>query len=108
MVDRKKYLIKTGGENVYPQEVEQVLLRHEAVADAAVIGIPDERWGEAVKAFIVLKPGRELTVPAIADWVGTHIAGYKKPRYVEFVAALPRNASGKVLKSELVTRPVDG
>ncbi|MBK6452454.1 MAG: AMP-binding protein [Proteobacteria bacterium] len=108
MVDRKKYLIKTGGENVYPQEVEQVLLRHEAVADAAVIGIPDERWGEAVKAFIVLKPGRELTRAAIADWVGAHIAGYKKPRHVEFVAALPRNASGKVVKADLVTRPVDG
>ena len=70
MVDRKKYLIKTGGENVYPQEVEQVLLRHEAVAEAAVIGIPDERWGEAVTAFIVLKPGHELTRAAIADWVG--------------------------------------
>jgi acyl-CoA synthetase (AMP-forming)/AMP-acid ligase II len=108
MVERKKYLIKTGGENVYPQEVEQVLLRHEAVADAAVIGIPDERWGEAVKAFIVLKPGRELTRAAIADWVGAHIAGYKKPRHVEFVAALPRNASGKVVKADLVTRPVDG
>ena len=107
MVDRKKYLIKTGGENVYPQEVEQVLLRHEAVADAAVIGIPDDRWGEAVKAFIVLKPGRELTRAAIADWVGAHIAGYKKPRHVEFVAALPRNASGTVTKADLFTRPVD-
>ena len=101
MVDRKKYLIKTGGENVYPQEVEQVLLRHEAVAEAAVIGIPDERWGEAVTAFIVLKPGHELTRAAIADWVGAQIAGYKKPRYVEFVAALPRNVSGKILKTEL-------
>jgi fatty-acyl-CoA synthase len=108
MVDRKKYLIKTGGENVYPQEVEQVLLRHEAVAEAAVIGVPDERWGEAVMAFIVLKPGHELTRAVIADWVGAHIAGYKKPRYVEFVAALPRNASGKILKSELAARPVDG
>jgi acyl-CoA synthetase (AMP-forming)/AMP-acid ligase II len=103
MVDRKKYLIKTGGENVYPQEVEQVLLRHEAVADAAVIGIPDERWGEAVMAFIVPKPGRELTRAEIADWVGAHIAGYKKPRYVEFVAALPRNVSGKILKTELAS-----
>jgi fatty-acyl-CoA synthase len=101
MVDRKKYLIKTGGENVYPQEVEQVLLRHEAVADAAVIGIPDEQWGEAVKAFIVRKPGHELTHAAIRDWVGAHVAGYKKPRHVEFVAALPRNASGKILKAEL-------
>ncbi len=101
MVDRKKYLIKTGGENVYPQEVEQVLLRHEAVADAAVVGIPDERWGEAVKAFVVLKPGHELSRAAIEDWVGAHIAGYKKPRHVEFVAALPRNVSGKVLKTAL-------
>lgn len=101
MVDRKKYLIKTGGENVYPQEVEQVLLRHEAVAEAAVIGIPDERWGELVTAFIVVKPGHELTRAAIVDWVGAHIAGYKKPRRVEFVAALPRNASGKILKTGL-------
>ncbi|MBK7903501.1 MAG: AMP-binding protein [Proteobacteria bacterium] len=108
MVDRKKYLIKTGGENVYPQEVEQVLLRHEAIADAAVIGIPDEQWGEAVMAFIVLRPGPEPAHAAIRDWVGAHIAGYKKPRYIKFVAALPRNASGKVLKSELVARPVDG
>ncbi len=108
MVDRKKYLIKTGGENVYPQEVEQVLLRHEWIADAAVIGIPDQQWGEAVMAFIVLRPGRELAHAAIRDWVGAHIAGYKKPRYIEFVATLPRNASGKVLKSELVTRPADG
>ncbi len=61
MIDRKKYLIKTGGENVYPQEVEQVLISHEGVSDAAVIGIPDEKWGEAVKAFIVLKEGTSLS-----------------------------------------------
>ena len=65
------------------------------------MGIPDESWGEAVTAFIVLKPGHEMTRAAIADWVGAHIAGYKKPRYVEFVAALPRNVSGKILKTEL-------
>ncbi len=101
MVDRKKYLIKTGGENVYPQEVEQVLLRHEAVAEAAVIGLPDDRWGELVVACIVPKQGQQLTAEAVIDWVAGQIAGYKKPRRVEFVAAIPRNASGKVLKNEL-------
>jgi acyl-CoA synthetase (AMP-forming)/AMP-acid ligase II len=104
IVDRKKYLIKTGGENVYPQEVEQVLLQHEAIADAAVIGVPDAHWGEAVTAFIVPKPGCEVTHEAVADWVGTHIAGYKKPRNVYVVEALPRNVSGKVLKTELLAR----
>lgn len=102
MVDRKKYLIKTGGENVYPQEVEQVLLRHESIADAAVLGVPDPHWGEAVTAFVVTRPGCTLEPQAVADWVGAHIAGYKKPRRVHFVASLPRNASGKVLKAELL------
>lgn len=107
MVDRKKYLIKSGGENVYPQEVEQVLLAHPAIAEAAVIGVADEKWGEAVKACIVLKPGLSLPAAEIADWVGAQIAGYKKPRYIEYIEALPRNVSGKVLKNELAARPVD-
>lgn len=101
MVDRKKYLIKTGGENVYPQEVEQVLLTHASIADAAVIGIPDEKWGETVKAFVVLKEGASLSRREIADWVEASIAGYKKPRFVEFVRMIPRNVSGKILKAEL-------
>ncbi len=101
MVDRKKYLIKSGGENVYPQEVEVVLLRHPAVGDAAVIGVPDARWGEAVKAFVVLRSGASASPRELADFVGEHIASYKKPRYVAFVAAIPRNVSGKVLKGEL-------
>jgi len=108
MVDRKKYLIKTGGENVYPQEVEQVLLGHQAIADAAVIGIPDEKWGEAVKAFVVLKEGATLSRREIADVVGQSIAGYKKPRFVEFVKAIPRNVSGKILKNELSALPTTG
>lgn len=98
MVDRKKYLIKTGGENVYPQEVEAVLMRHDAIADAAVIGLPDSHWGEQVVACVVPKPGCTLDAANVIDWVGTHIAGYKKPRRVEFVAAIPRNVSGKILK----------
>jgi acyl-CoA synthetase (AMP-forming)/AMP-acid ligase II len=102
MVDRKKYLIKTGGENVYPQEVEQVLMRHDAIADAAVIGLPDDRWGEVVVACVVLKPGLALAATDVVDWVGRHVAGYKKPRRVEFVANIPRNVSGKVLKGEIV------
>ncbi|MEJ2068755.1 MAG: AMP-binding protein, partial [Deltaproteobacteria bacterium] len=101
MVDRKKYLIKTGGENVYPQEVEIVLLSHDSVADAAVIGILDEQWGETIKAFVIKKPGKEVTGKELSDWVKKHIAGYKAPRFVEFVDAIPRNASGKVLKGEL-------
>jgi fatty-acyl-CoA synthase len=101
MVDRKKYLIKTGGENVYPQEVESVLLRHAAVADAAVVGIPDARWGETVKAFVVLKEGANPSRGELASFVGESIAGYKKPRFIAFAKAIPRNASGKILKNEL-------
>jgi acyl-CoA synthetase (AMP-forming)/AMP-acid ligase II len=101
MVDRKKYLIKTGGENVYPQEVELVLLRHPAIADAAVVGIADAKWGEAVKAFVVLKEGASPSRMEIADFVGESIAGYKKPRFIAFVKAIPRNVSGKILKNEL-------
>jgi acyl-CoA synthetase (AMP-forming)/AMP-acid ligase II len=102
MVDRKKYLIKTGGENVYPQEVELVLLRHAAIADAAVVGIPDEKWGETVKAFVVLKEGASPSRGEIASFVGESIAGYKKPRFIAFARTIPRNASGKILKNELV------
>ena len=104
MVDRKKYLIKTGGENVYPQEVELVLLRHPAIADAAVVGIRDEKWGEAVKAFVILKDGAIPSRREIADFVGESIAGYKKPRFIAFTKAIPRNASGKILKNELVAQ----
>jgi fatty-acyl-CoA synthase len=105
MVDRKKYLVKTGGENVYPQEVEQVLLSHEAIGDAAVVGIPDDKWGETVKAFVVMKEGKSLSRREIADWVGSSIAAYKKPRFVEFVQTIPRNVSGKILKNDLTARP---
>jgi acyl-CoA synthetase (AMP-forming)/AMP-acid ligase II len=99
--DRIKDMIITGGENVYPAEVEQAIFQHPAIADVAVIGVPDDCWGEAVKAIAVLKPGFEATADEIIDSVKGYIAQYKVPRSVDFVDVLPRNASGKVLKREL-------
>lgn len=101
VVDRKKDMVISGGENVYPAEVEEVLYRHEKVLEAAVIGVPDERWGERVHAVVVPKPGAVLTAQEIMEWCTAQLAGYKKPRSVDFMEALPRNASGKVLKNTL-------
>jgi acyl-CoA synthetase (AMP-forming)/AMP-acid ligase II len=102
IVGRKKDMIISGAENIYPIEVEQALAGHPAVAEAAVVGVPDARWGEAVKAFIVLKAGMQCTEEELIAFCKTRLASYKKPRHVEFVAALPRNASGKVLKQHLL------
>lgn len=99
--DRVKDMIVSGGENVYPAEVENALFGHPAVADAAVIGVPDERWGEAVRACIVLKPGASATAEEIIAFAKTRIAGFKVPKAVDFVEALPRNPSGKILRREL-------
>ncbi|HWA61992.1 MAG TPA: long-chain-fatty-acid--CoA ligase, partial [Caulobacteraceae bacterium] len=99
--DRVKDMIVSGGENVYPAEVENALFSHPDVADAAVIGVPDERWGEAVKAMVVLKPGATTDAAGIIAHCRTMIAGYKTPKSVDFLDALPRNPSGKVLRREL-------
>jgi fatty-acyl-CoA synthase len=101
--DRVKDMIISGGENVYPAEVESALSEHPAIAEVAVIGVPDPRWGEAVKAMVVLRPNREpaLTEAALIAWARERIAGFKTPRSVDFVDMLPRNASGKLLKREL-------
>ncbi len=99
--DRVKDMIVSGGENVYPAEVENALFGHPAVADVAVIGVPDERWGEAVKAIVVLKPGSTATAADIITHVRSRIAGFKVPKSIDFVAALPRNPSGKILRREL-------
>ncbi|MCV7408767.1 long-chain fatty acid--CoA ligase [Mycobacterium florentinum] len=97
--DRLKDMIITGGENVYGPEVESVLLQHPGLVDAAIIGVPDDRWGESVKAIVVA--GTELEPAEVIEFCRRHLAGYKCPRTVDFVDALPRNASGKILKNQL-------
>jgi acyl-CoA synthetase (AMP-forming)/AMP-acid ligase II len=99
--DRVKDMILSGGENIYPREVEDVLFSHPSVADAAVIGVPSERWGEEVKAIVVLRAGASASPDELMDWCKGRIAAYKRPRSVDFIDVLPRNASGKVLKREL-------
>jgi acyl-CoA synthetase (AMP-forming)/AMP-acid ligase II len=101
IVDRKKDLIITGGENVYPREVEEVLYKHPAVAEAAVIGIPDELWIERVHAIVVLKEGQHTTSEEMVEFCKQHLARYKAPKSVEFVVSLPKNPQGKILKREL-------
>jgi len=99
--DRVKDMIVSGGENIYPAEVESALFGHPDVADVAVIGVPDERWGEAVKAVVVKKPGAGVTAGELITWARDRIAGYKLPKTVDFIEALPRNPTGKILKREL-------
>ena len=101
IVDRKKDMIVTGGYNVYSKEVEQVLAEHPDIADAAVVGVPDALYGEAVAAFVQPRPGARLQAQAVMEYCRARLTGYKKPRHVVFVDSLPRNSLGKVLKSEL-------
>ncbi|MEX2199544.1 MAG: AMP-binding protein [Burkholderiales bacterium] len=99
--DRMKDMIISGGENIYPAEVENALMQHPALADGAVIGVPDERWGEAVKACVVLKPGATASAAEIIEFTRRHIAHYKCPKSVDFLEAIPRNPTGKILKRVL-------
>ena len=99
--DRVKDMIVSGGENIYPAEVENVLAKHPDVADVAVIGVPDDRWGEAVKAVVVRREGTEPTEADLITFCREHLAGYKLPKSVDFTDVLPRNPSGKLLKREL-------
>ncbi len=101
IVDRSKDMFISGGENVYPAEVENVLFQMDAIAEAAVIGVPDAKWGEVGKAIIAGKPGAMLAPEAIAKFCRERLAGYKVPKHFEFVPALPRNAAGKVVKAKL-------
>ncbi|MGH6986713.1 MAG: fatty acid--CoA ligase [Caulobacteraceae bacterium] len=101
VMDRVKDMIVSGGENIYPAEVENAIYGHPAVAEVAVFGVPDERWGEAVKAAVILRSGFPAEPSALLEFARTRIAGYKVPKSIDFVSDLPRNASGKVLKREL-------
>ncbi len=101
IVDRLKDMYISGGENVYPAEVEGVLARHPAVVECAVVGVPDERWGEVGLAAVVLTPGAEVSPEALQSFCREHLAAYKVPKHVRFLTALPRNAAGKVLKAQL-------
>jgi acyl-CoA synthetase (AMP-forming)/AMP-acid ligase II len=101
LVDRVKDMIVTGGENVYSTEVENALVKLDGVQLCAVVGAPDEKWGERVVAFVVQSPGASLTEAEVIVHCRAHIAGYKVPKQVEFVDALPMTASGKVMKRQL-------
>ena len=101
IVDRKKDMIISGGENIYPRELEEVLYRHPKIQDAAVVGIPDPLWGESVRAFVVLRKGATLREEEVVEYCKAHLASYKKPKSVVFVDSLPRNPSGKILKTVL-------
>jgi len=101
IVDRTKDMIIRGGLNVYPREVEEVILKHPAVSLCAVVGVPHEEMGEEVKAFVVLKDGESITETTLMAWTKERIAAYKYPRIIEIIAALPMSATGKILKKEL-------
>ena len=101
IVDRKKDMVISGGFNVYPSEVEAVLYQHSDIADACVFAIPDEKWGEAVAAHVVLKPGAVPESGAIEAFCATRLGGFKRPRRIEFVDALPKNANGKVARKAI-------
>jgi long-chain acyl-CoA synthetase len=101
IVDRSKDMIIRGGFNVYPREIEEVLMTHPAVSLAAVIGVPHDTHGEEVKAFVIRNPGAEITEAELVEWGKEQMAGYKYPRILEFVDALPMTATGKILKREL-------
>ena len=99
--DRIKDMIISGSENVYPAEVEAALMRHPDVLECAVIGVPDAKWGETVKAVVVRRQGTNLNEATLIAWARDQLAGFKRPTSVDFIDSLPRNASGKLLKRTL-------
>ena len=97
----EKELIKPGGENVYPAEVEKVILENEKVAEVSVIGVADDKWGEAIKAVCVLKPGESLDLKELSEFVGSKIARYKKPQYLDIVDSLPKTDDGEINRDQV-------
>jgi long-chain acyl-CoA synthetase len=108
IVDRKRDMIVSGGYNVYPAEVENAISALVEVAEVAVVGVPDERWGEAVKAVVVARPGVELSEAEVVAACDARLAAYKKPRSVDFVAELPKTGSGKIMRRRIRDRYWDG
>ena len=106
IVDRKKDMIISGGENISPREVEEVLHTHPLIGDAAVVGVAEDVWGEAVRAFVVMQEGAELTEADVVQHCKRNLASYKKPKYVSFVDDIPRNPSGKIVKTKLRQLPL--
>jgi long-chain acyl-CoA synthetase len=100
IVDRKKDIIIVGGYNVYPREVEEVLYQHPSIVEASVVGVPDEGYGESVKAYVVVKD-KQLTIDDILHFCQDKLVKYKLPRQVEFLKELPKNSTGKILRREL-------
>ena len=101
IMDRMKDMIISGGSNIYPRELEEVILKHPAVQEVVVIGIPDPIWGESVKAIVVRRPGAVVSEEDVIGFCREHIASYKKPKSVEFTDSIPKNAYGKVLRREI-------
>ena len=101
VVGRKKDMIIRGGVNIYPPEIEEILQSHPLIYESAVIGVPDEEYGEEIAAFIVLKPGKETSRDEIIQFCRENLATYKRPKIVQFVPSLPKASSGKVLKQKL-------
>jgi len=101
-------MIISGGENVYPAEVESAIYGHPAIAEVAVIGIPSDKWGEEVKACVVPKPGHEIDADDVIAWARARTAGFKAPKSVDVIPMMPRNASGKILRRELRAPYWDG
>jgi len=113
IVGRCKEVIRSGGESIFPAEIERVLLTHPQIREAGVVGIPDPHWGEAVAAAIVLREGAALTEADVIEHVRTHLAGYKKPRHVCFVSELPRTAASQqvhkpLLREQILQQLADG
>lgn len=107
LVDRKKDMLISGGMNIYPREIEEALYHHPDVSEAAVIGVPDDYWGEVVKAYVVRIPGHPLLENALIEYCRERLAGYKVPKSIEFIESLPKNAAGKVLKTILKARATE-